>query len=533
MLAAALVALAVAAPGSQAQDVPTEAVTALVRTVCDYQWLEAVCPAVGYPEPQYRTDEDPSPGSPLVQLVGAVHEHSAYSDGRWNSRPSDYFTAGRTGHNLADDGSDTGMVLDFMLSSDHTDNEKLPVTTSTDCLDVAAIPAGLAALDLTSILPPLRCSHVADADHYAKWNETLRQAIEGSDEDFTAMRGFEWTNDYFNHINVYFSRNTTNVKIDGGLLTLDVFWDWLRTPPEQGGGADGLITFNHPGGMPALTPFDGGLPHGELLQALKGGANWNDLAYVPDIDDRVAGIEVNGGDDLSWYVLGLTNGWHLGPVAAEDEHGTEWSSRADGKTLVLVRGRSPRDFYFAFRHHRTAAIRAELLSGVPGERAVVPTVLLWGGDQPMGSVLTGVASLDLSVELRGMPAGAPVVLVSSEAAAPIEVGTVGADGALVGTVTVTPPGGTEGWWFLVACRPTSTSCGTDEEYVAVTAPIWATASEAAPPVPTETPTTLAAAAATTGGTALPSTGAPAPLLAAAMASTAALLTGRNLRSARS
>ena len=126
------------------------------------------------------------------------------------------------------------------------------------------------------------------------------------------MRGFEWTNDYFNHMNVYFSTNFANVKIDGSYASMDFFWNWLREPVTKGGGADGLVTFNHPGGDPHLTPFDGGFPHTKVLAQFPGGGNWNDLAYVPDVDDRVAGMEVNGGDDIEWYVKALTKGWHIG-----------------------------------------------------------------------------------------------------------------------------------------------------------------------------------------------------------------------------
>ena len=84
--------------------------------------------------------------------------------------------------------------------------------------------------------------------------------------------------------------------------------------------------FNHPGGNPALTPFDGDLIINQLLAETRGGGNWNDIALVPDVDERVVGIEVNRGDDLSWYVKALPAGWHLGPIAAEDEHEREWSS---------------------------------------------------------------------------------------------------------------------------------------------------------------------------------------------------------------
>src|SRR5690606_29310218 len=116
----------------------------------------------------------------------------------------------------------------------------------------------------------------------------------------------------------------------------------------------------------------------------------------PGVDERVAGIEVNGGDDLDWYVRALTNGWHLGPVAAEDEHQREWSSSTDGKTVMLTRGRSPRDYYFALQNHRTIAIGRDLLSGSPGEPVRYPAIHYWadgtGIDDPAATVLGGTVS---------------------------------------------------------------------------------------------------------------------------------------------
>ena len=315
---------------------------AALRQVCDRQWVEGVCEATGYPEPQYRSSEDPSPGLPLALRVGVLHEHSGYSDGDPDTIPADYFTAAHEGHNTVDGGGgDSGVIIDYLISSEHSENEKLPITTAEVCIDPSGIPDAIAQLELDGIIPPLACSNIENADHYRKWNETLAQSIAGSDDDFTAMRGFEWTNDYYNHMGVYFSRNVVNAKIDGSYLSMDVMWSWLREPAEQGGGSDALLVFNHPGGQPALTPFDGDLPHNQILNDTLGGANWNDLAYVPDADERVVGIEVNGGDDLAWYVKALRNGWHLGPVAAEDEHQREWSTSADDKTLMLTRGQSP------------------------------------------------------------------------------------------------------------------------------------------------------------------------------------------------
>ena len=504
-LAALLVApiVALSAPTADAADctdptapfdpacMATGSTAALVRHVCDYQWVDP-CAQFAPGDPQYETHADPSPTQPLVQRTGVLHNHSGYSDGDPSAIPADYYRAGRTGHNEADGGGDTGVILDFMMGSEHSDNEKLPITTSAACVDPASLMSG----SLTAIAP-LACSHVADTnDQYWKWAATLRQAMEGTDFDpvngytgFTGLRGFEWTNDYFNHMNVFFSRNVVNVKTDGSYVTMDVMWNWLRRPVDQGGGADALVTFNHPGGDPHLSPFDAGLPHTTLLQQLKGGANWNDVAYVPDVDQRIAGMEVNGGDDIEWYVKALTKGWHIGPVAAEDEHQREWATSADGKTLMLTRGRSPRDYYYAFENHRTVAIRDELVSGTPGTKAIVPTILFYAnGSGPAGAGVQDAAATvlggtirtgtthKLHLELAGVPAGSRVALISNTTGgqlAPIPLGAADATGRFTASSTVARPLTGQAWYFAVVC-PASTglACGADQQYLAVTAPIW-------------------------------------------------------------
>jgi hypothetical protein len=515
------VSLVLAAPSAEGQD-PTDISTALLRQVCELQWIEGVCAATGYPEPQYRSTEDPSPGQPFALRIGAVHNHSGYSDGDPDTRPADYFRAAKEGHNTADGGGDTGVVLDFLLSSEHSDNEKLPVTTAEACIDPSGIPDALAELDLEGILPPLKCSNLDQPDHYRKWSETLAQAIEATDvspegvyDGFTAMRGFEWTNDYFNHMGVYFSRNVTNTKLDGSLLTMDVLWSWLREPAETGGGDDALVVFNHPGGWPALTPFDGDLPHNQLLNDTLGGANWNDLRYVPDVDERVVGIEVNGGDDLGWYVKALTRGWHLGPVAAEDEHQREWATSEDGKTLVLTRGRSPRDYYYALQHHRTVRLGADLVDGEPGSAAVFPSVLYWADAPdiqdpnavPLGATITTGGTHTLHLAAAGLPAESPAVLLSL-GAPPMPFGETAADGSLHESVEVAAPDAGGRWWFAVVCPPGTQDCGVGEAYSAVTAPIWLTAASATAPVPAapRSPAAPATPSAGRGTERLPATG---------------------------
>jgi hypothetical protein len=494
---------ALAVPGADASPAqvpePGDVATAVLRQVCDLQWVAGVCEATGYPEPQYRTGTDPSPAEPLVQRVGAVHEHSGYSDGDPDTRPSDYFAAAREGANVSDDGErDTGIVLDYLLSSEHSENEKLPVTTAEACINPDGIPDAIAQLELAGAIPPLACSNVDQPDHYRKWDETLAQAIDATDfspatgyDGFTALRGFEWTNDYVNHLGVYFSRNVVNAKVDGSYVTIDRFWDWLREPATEGGGDDALVVFNHPGGLPALTPFDGDLPHNQILADTLGGENWDDVAYVPDVDDRVVGIEVNGGDDLSWYVRALRNGWHLGPVAAEDEHQREWASTEDGKTLVLTRGRSPRDYYFAFQQRRTAALAQDLVGGQPGAPAVVPTVLFWTGGESvqdpaagvMGSIVDAAGPQSLELEVTGLPEGYQAVLVGDALDAPRALGTAAAAGTIRAAEVVEAPATGEDWWFVVVCAPEVVDCGLAEEHSVVTAPIWLRAAQATAPVP--------------------------------------------------
>jgi hypothetical protein len=378
--------------------------------------------------------------APLTWRIGAVHEHSGYSDGAIDSIPADYFAAARTGSN--------GMALDFLFSSEHSDNADIPITTNADCL--------------TSPTNAIACTHLGDEQYTDKWARTLDQANAAASDTFTGVRGFEWTNDVYNHMNVYFSTNYTNVKTDGSYLSMDVMWDWLQTPVADGGGADALVTFNHPGSNPKLSPFDGGLPHTEVLAAT-GISNWNEVAYVPEVDDRVVGMEINGGEDIEWYIRALTNGWHIGAVAAEDHHGTEWASPSMHKTMILTDGRAVADYREAFAARRTIAVHSDLLGA-----GVVPTIDFVADDEHVLGSRVDVepgTTHTLRVSTAGLPGGARVSLVGSEhgQAAPVPVGPDG-------VVEVVTDG--DDWWFAVVCIDGDGACGSDQSYAAVTAPIW-------------------------------------------------------------
>ena len=233
--------------------------------------------------PALRAIADPVPLDGLHHFIGALHEHSGYSDGFAGSQPRDYYSSAK------------GYGIDFLGSGEHSDSADVPTVFSETCLD-----PGIAECALADDENP--------ADSFRKWDATLEQARAASDEDgdFTGFRGFEWTSDRFGHINVYFSSNDANAKADGGYGVMESFYNWFSRDPLLDGGADGLATFNH--------------PNAKKLSDSDPGINWNDFAYVPSADARMVGIEVyNDNDDFDqFYAHALDKGWHVGAIGAED-----------------------------------------------------------------------------------------------------------------------------------------------------------------------------------------------------------------------
>ena len=344
-------------------------------------------------------------------LLGALHEHSGFSDGEIGTTPADYFAAGR------------GQGLDFMGASDHSDNLRLPVTANTDCLS-ADLPD---CLQLPSADNP--------AGGFTKWEQMATMAEAASDESFTGFRGFEWTSDRFGHINVFFSQNELNAKTEAGYaVSMEVFWTWFTQAPPVGG-ADGLLVFNHPGREDAV--------HSNIPDPAY---TFNQFAFREEAARRAIGVEVfgkssdaydtdNNAPPEGWYAFALDQGWSLGPVGAEDEHGTSWGQPDRAKTVLIAADRSPaalreallaRRLYALAQHHN--AIRLNFTADA----------------QPMGARLSRADGQ--MVELRGavtagLPEGARLELVSNGG----ELIAESAGGALQQQVSADP---TERWYYL-------------------------------------------------------------------------------------
>ena len=240
----------------------------------------------------------------LQRFVGALHDHTGYSDGAVGTTPMDAYVRAR----------DTG-GLSFLAVTEHSEALPVPLTLSEGCL-----PTSGGTLVECAIADPDEPANSLD-----KWQAQRRQAVHETRADsFLALRGFEWTSDVLGHINVYFSRNYTTWLDDGGNLTTAGFYQWLQTPAALGGGADGLATFNH--------------PDDKKLADADPRKNWNDFAYLPALDDHIVAIEVfnHRKNYEPWVVRALDKGWHLGVIGAEDLHEADWGAAQWAKTVLLA-----------------------------------------------------------------------------------------------------------------------------------------------------------------------------------------------------
>jgi hypothetical protein len=268
--------------------------------------------------PAAPTAAGPAPG--LREYAGAVHEHSAYSDGYIGTTPTDYYRSGRC------------FGLHFVFGSDHSDFFATPIATSDECL---------------ATVDPIAC---AQADPYEpansldKYAATGRQADAEQGSGFATGRGFEWSSDRFGHINVYFASQWTDWLRDG-TATMRTFYDWAVRPPELGGGGDGLLTFNHPGDKSVCGQIDVCAPGDDP------GFDWEDFRYDARVDPQMVGIETfNGGSDFAspgahgagddgHYAHALDRGWHVGAVGAEDKghkRTDRWGADELAKTVIIA-----------------------------------------------------------------------------------------------------------------------------------------------------------------------------------------------------
>jgi hypothetical protein len=291
------------------------------------------------------------PPDDLRLLFADLHNHSLYSDGRGN--PEDAF------RQLRDAGLDVAALTDHAsIPLDQLDGLSLD-----DYPDEQALAIGR--------LAPRSIDDVA-------WKRTTEIAnAHDVPGEFTALCGFEWTEPWLGHINVWFADEFLPVTTPG---RLDGLHDFLAGPQPEA-----LFGYNHPGREPGrLGEFEIPAQHPELthrmvaLEAFNRTQDFLFEGYDQGLRSPIAGC--------------LDAGWRPSLIGCSDEHGRSYGLIGKGRTGLWAPEHTRQGVQEALRSRRSYATREV---GLHLDAAL--------DDVPMGSALrTGRTAL-LAVDCTGSP----------------------------------------------------------------------------------------------------------------------------------
>ena len=297
---------------------------------------------------------------------GDLHNHSLHSDGRGDPQ--------RAFEQMREAGLDVAAL---------TDHASIPRSRLGE-LSLDSYP-DLAALNSARSAP-----RSFDA---AAWERTARIAdAHDVPGEFTALRGFEWTEPWLGHVNVWFSKTYLPVTTPGHLAGLE---DFLV---EREPGA--LYGYNHPGREPGrLHGFARPTRYGDAAAALERrmvaveafNRQW-DFLFSGRGGAAVDGAA--GSPAASPLTLILDLGWRPGFIGCSDEHGFSYGLAGKGRTGLWVHEHSRAGVRQAMEARRVYATRevglrldatidgVRMGSSVPGQLggAHVLRVDLGGGD---------------------------------------------------------------------------------------------------------------------------------------------------------
>jgi hypothetical protein len=326
------------------------------------------------------------PAGPFL-VVGDLHNHTTLSDGRGD--PEAAFRQMRQAG------------LDVAALTDHA---SIPQAERED-LGLHQYP-DTEALSVARMMP-----RSFDEEAWRRTGELAETFdVPGA---FTALRGFEWTEPWLGHVNVWFSDDWIDVDTPGSMSGLFTFL--AEHEPKA------LFGYNHPGREGgrheefALPPDPAELP-----------ARMVALEAFNRADDYLFGL----GGAASALVACLDAGWRPGLIGCSDEHGRSFGLAGRGRTGIWVHDHSREGVREALGARRTFATREvglRLDATLDGVR--------------MGSALPSTGRVELAVDLAGSGyEGRTVelqVLVSAAAAAGTspEVAVIDRMPAVVGEVT--------------------------------------------------------------------------------------------------
>jgi len=185
--------------------------------------------------------------------------------------------------------------------------------------------------------------HSQEADFHptspgnAAWLTTLKAADEATDNNFVAIRAFEYSENNgpngTGHLNVYNTATYLNALEPGN--ELQFFYKWLETASPNGEGAV-VASFNHPGAD-----------------------QYNKWDYRdPKVTDIITMLEVinsNIGIHYQAFINALDKGWKVSPVCGNDNHGILGIKNQTSRTFVLATSKTKAAILDAMKNRRTYA----------------------------------------------------------------------------------------------------------------------------------------------------------------------------------
>jgi len=272
---------------------------------------------------------DPRVGD-LRLLFGDLHNHSLLSDGRGN--PDDAF------RQLREAGLDVAALTDHAS----TPLERLAGLTLDDYPDAQALSIG-------------RLAPRSIDDHAWKRTAKIADAYDVPGE-FTALRGFEWTEPWLGHVNVWFSEEFLPVTTPGRICGLH---DFLAEAETQA-----LFGYNHPGREPGrFGDFEVPAPHPELARRM----------VALEVFNRTQDFLFEGYENGARSPIAdcLDAGWRPGLIGCSDEHGRTYGLVGKGRTGLWSPAHTRAGVQEALLSRRTYATREvglrldATLDGVP------------------------------------------------------------------------------------------------------------------------------------------------------------------------
>lgn len=270
-------------------------------------------------------------------LFADLHNHSLHSDGRGD--PEDAF------HQLRKAGLDVAALTDHAsIPADRISSLSLDHYPHDDALAIGRLAPR--SIDRAAWK---RTAEIAD-----------RHDVPG---EFTALRGFEWTEPWLGHVNVWFSDDYQPVTTPGRLEGLHDFLAETET--------SALFGYNHPGREPGrLGGFELPLRRPALTCRM----------VALEIFNRTSDFLFEGYDRGHRSPLAdcLDAGWQPGLIGCSDEHGRSYGLVGKGRTGLWAREHSREGVREALTSRRTYATREvglrldATLDGVPMGSALHP-----------------------------------------------------------------------------------------------------------------------------------------------------------------